>query len=59
MGKVYAKKHRLALERKRAQREKIRRLLEKYTSADPKAKEKIAAKIRKLSPWYPLPGSGR
>lgn len=59
MGKVYARKHHLALKRKRAQREKIRKLLEKYSSADPKVKEQIAAKIRQLSPWYPLPGSGR
>ena len=44
MGKVYARKHHLALKRKRAQREKIRKLLEKYSSADPKVKEQIAAK---------------
>lgn len=59
MGKVYAKKHHLALQRKRTQREKIRKLLEKYASADSKTREQIAAKIRKLSPWYPLPGSKR
>jgi len=55
MGKVYAKKHSLALKRKRDQREKIRKLLEKYKSADPKAKDQLAVKIRDLSPWYPLP----
>lgn len=59
MGKVYARKHHLALKRKRDQHEKIQKLLEKYTSADPKVKEQIAAKIHKLSPWYPLPGTGR
>jgi len=59
MGKVYARRHHLALKRKRDQKEKIHKLLEKYTSADPRTKEQLAAKIRKLSQWYPLPGSGK
>jgi hypothetical protein len=59
MGKVYAKKHHLALKRKRDQNKKIKKLLELYNSADPKMKEQIAAKIKALSPWYALPGTGR
>ena len=58
MGKVYSRKHHLALKRKRSKREKIRKLLEKYNNADPKTKEQLAAKIHSLSPWYPQPGSG-
>lgn len=59
MGKINARKKHFALKRKRDQHEKIQKLLEKYASADPKVKEQLAAKIRKLSMWYPLPGSGR
>ncbi len=59
MGKVYARRHHLALKRKRDQKEKIHKLLEKYVSADPRTKEQLAVKIHKLSQWYPLPGSGK
>jgi len=59
MGKVYARKHHLALKRKRDQKEKIHKLLEKYTTADTRTKEQLAVKIHKLSPWYPLQGSGK
>lgn len=54
MGEVNRKRRHQVIKQKKEKRAKIQRLMEKYTTADPREKEKLAEKIRKLSPGYPL-----
>ncbi len=53
MGKVNHKKTHLAIQRKRHDREKIRKLKAKYQNADARDRQNILEKIQKISPGYP------
>jgi hypothetical protein len=55
MGEVRRKKKHLAIQRKLAKREKVRKLVQKLSTADPKEQEKIIEKIRRVSPYHPIP----
>ena len=53
MGKENRRHRHNVIKRDLARREKIRILREKYLSADNASKQKLLAKLRKISPTYP------
>lgn len=54
MGKVNGAKRHFIIKKNIKKHEKIKKLKEEYQNADARDKEQIIAKIRKISPAYPV-----
>ncbi|MGE5225219.1 MAG: hypothetical protein ACM3PY_22500 [Omnitrophica WOR_2 bacterium] len=54
MGKVNGAKRHFTIKKNIKKHEKIKKLKEEYLKSDARAKEEIIAKIRKISPQYPV-----
>jgi hypothetical protein len=59
MGKETKRKRQFAIRHKLQKKEKIGKLKARYNSADSKERERIFAKIRKLSPDYSIDEMGK